>query len=667
VELLARNLLSQLTDLSPSSKLWAKYEGQSSTSCTATVPHFEAFEAGIVAPILNSLSEGLILTDLSGKLKVFNKAAVRFLGGDVVELGSPEWIDKCGFYHPDSGARFSSEDCPSRRALRGEEVEEVEVLLKTPAHPEGIILEINAHPIRDETGKIFGTISLLKDISKRKAQEEQLKYSKVRFETLAYLLNDVVWEWDVMKNVTRRHGVRTALGYPDEVVHEGQKWWMEKIHPEDFPRVQRVFDRVMTQGEDSWREEYRFRKADGSYAYVMDHGRVISKDDNGKPTYLLGAMLDISQRKIAEEKLAQFATIVKSTDDAVVSIDLSGKILSWNDGAEKLWGYSAGEMIGQTAERLMPVDFERVHTNAIEKIKRGESIQRDEVWALRKNGGKMLMSSTVSPVRNEKGEIIGLCAISRDITEVKAAEEKIKHLAGNLGRSNEDLKQFAYIASHDLREPLRTVASFAKLLERDHRQLLNSRASEYIQLMVGGVDRMKRLIDSLLEYSKVEQFPLKKDSVDCMRLMEEIKANLKVALQEANAKLEVEALPTIEGDQILLSQLLQNLVSNSIKFRNGKPPKIVVAANVIQSEWVFSVKDDGIGIEDRFKDRIFQIFQRLHGPNEYPGTGLGLAICKKIVERHGGRIWFESVPGQGTTFYFSVPGHQRPQASHQLT
>lgn len=248
-----------------------------------------------------------------------------------------------------------------------------------------------------------------------------------------------------------------------------------------------------------------------------------------------------------------------------------------------------------------------------------------------------------------------LVGFIQNIVTRKEIEEKIRSLAENLARSNESLQQFAYTASHDLQEPLRMVSSFIQLLEKNYKKHLDAKAMDYIRVAVDGVSRMKELINSLLDYSRVEYSLSIKKAVDCSALIEKTQADLKIALAESKAELTVDWLPTVVGDEVQIRQLMQNLISNAIKFRGAMPPRIHVTSEELTTEWVFSVRDNGIGIEPQAKDRVFAIFQKLHSREEYPGTGLGLAICKKIVERHGGRIWFESKVGEGTTFRFTLP------------
>jgi light-regulated signal transduction histidine kinase (bacteriophytochrome) len=242
-----------------------------------------------------------------------------------------------------------------------------------------------------------------------------------------------------------------------------------------------------------------------------------------------------------------------------------------------------------------------------------------------------------------------------DITERKRAEEKLKLTLADLERSNKELEQFAYVASHDLQEPLRMVSSYTQLLARRYQSQLDAAANEFIAFAVDGANRMQALINDLLAYSRVGTLGKEFEPADCTAVLDRTLANLKAAIEKSSAVVTHDLLPTVMADNLQLVQLFQNLIGNAIKFHGEEPPRVHVSAEQKGNEWVFSIRDNGIGIDPRYAERIFVIFQRLHTREEYPGTGIGLAICKKIVERHGGRIWVESQPGIGSTFYFTIP------------
>jgi light-regulated signal transduction histidine kinase (bacteriophytochrome) len=264
-------------------------------------------------------------------------------------------------------------------------------------------------------------------------------------------------------------------------------------------------------------------------------------------------------------------------------------------------------------------------------------------------------------------------AIQQETTERRLAEASFKQLYeelearvqertaalheanASLLHSNRELEQFAYVASHDLQEPLRAVNSYAQLIARKYQGNLDAKADKYIGYIMEGATRMQQLINDLLDFSRVGTRGKELKPTDCEAVLSQVRDNLKVAIAESNAVVTHEPLPTVMGDETQLIQLLQNLISNAIKFRREEPPRVHVSAVQREKEWAFEVRDNGIGMESEYFERIFMIFQRLHSRSEYPGNGIGLANCKKIVDRHGGCIWVESMPGVGTTFHFTIP------------
>jgi signal transduction histidine kinase len=245
--------------------------------------------------------------------------------------------------------------------------------------------------------------------------------------------------------------------------------------------------------------------------------------------------------------------------------------------------------------------------------------------------------------------------LETQIIERTRAEEVLANQAAELERSNDELRQFAYVASHDLQEPLRMVASYTQLLASRYKGKLDTDADEFIGYAIGGVNRMEQLIKALLAYSKVGRGDTGSEPTDCSAVLDQVLANLRMVIEESGAAVTHDPLPPVMADATQLGQLFQNLISNALKFRSDEPPLIHVSSKRNGRQWVFSVRDNGIGIEPQYAERIFIIFQQLHNRADYPGTGIGLAICKKIVERHGGRIWVEAESGKGSTFYFTMP------------
>lgn len=246
-------------------------------------------------------------------------------------------------------------------------------------------------------------------------------------------------------------------------------------------------------------------------------------------------------------------------------------------------------------------------------------------------------------------------AVARDITERKRGEDLLTETAAELRRSNDELSQFAYIASHDLQEPLRMVASFLQLIEKRYEAVLDPDGRKFIHFAVDGAKRMQSLIQDLLALSRVQTRAKAAVPTDCAQIFRNVMDDLQIAIAEAGATVTCDSLPVIFADSTQISQLFQNLIDNALKFRGAEAVRIHIGAVRGKDEWEFSVSDNGLGIEPQFYSRIFGIFQRLHASGEFPGTGIGLAVCKKIAELHGGRIWLESKPGHGTTFFFAIP------------
>ncbi len=368
------------------------------------------------------------------------------------------------------------------------------------------------------------------------------------------------------------------------------------------------------------------------------------------------------QQKRAEEALqqsqGQMEAIIQSAMDAIIIIDELQRIVMFNAAAEKIFYCSAAEAIGQSVNRFIPQRFRAAHTTHIEHFAKTGVSQRSmgklsTLRALRDDGEEFPMEASVSCTQVGTKHLFTV--ILRDITERKLAEEALAHNLAELARSNSELEQFAYVASHDLQEPLRMVASYTQLLAEQYRGKLDERADKYIGYAVEGALRMQTLVQDLLAFSRSGGNGLDPKSTDCNGVVEEAMQNLHSAIEESGAVVSHEKLPVIAADRSQLLQVLQNLIGNAIKFRGAGPPAISVSAERQDGEWQFAVTDNGIGIAPEHQESIFVIFRRLHTRAEYVGNGIGLAICKRIVEHHGGRIWVESRPGQGSSFHFTLP------------
>ena len=365
------------------------------------------------------------------------------------------------------------------------------------------------------------------------------------------------------------------------------------------------------------------------------------------------------ERKVEErtEELRQseerYRAVFEQSRDAIF-IAQEGIVVDTNQAAQNLFGFTREEAIGsKVGDRYAdPSDQGKFR----EEIALHGSIKDFEVKLLKRDGTVMDCLLTASRQSDLDGTgVRRIQGVVRDITEHKAAHEALSRYSEDLARSNSDLQQFAYVASHDLQEPLRMVSSYTQLLARRYQGQLDADADEFIGYAVDGATRMQTLINDLLDYSRLGAPEKSFEAVDCNGLLDQIVADLRPNIEESRAEISYSNLPTLNADRSQVAQVFRNLIGNAMKFRGEEPPRIRVSAGRLGAEWLFSVSDNGIGIEPEYADRVFVIFQRLVTREQYPGTGIGLAICKRIVENHGGRIWFESQPGKGTNFFFLIP------------
>ncbi len=382
--------------------------------------------------------------------------------------------------------------------------------------------------------------------------------------------------------------------------------------------------------------------------------------------YFITIFDDITERREAEfallENEQRLRSHVENTPMAVVEWDSDFKVTRWAGEAESIFGWSASEAVGKPVMDLNMIyepDISIVNAT-IAKLTDGLS---KKVVSTNRNvtrDGRIITCTWYnSALMDEKGRTTSVLSMVLDISARVQAEKELKDNADRLAISNAELQQFAYVASHDLQEPLRMVVSYLTLLERKYNDAMEPNAREYIKNAVEGGERMRALIDALLAYSRLDTKGEEFQKVDMGEVVDKVIMNLKVLIEETKSEIVIVPMPIITADESQMVQLLQNLVGNAIKFRKAERPKVHISAERNDDMWKFAVADNGIGLDTRYSERVFQMFQRLHTKEEYPGTGVGLAVAKKIVEHHGGRIWFESEAGQGTTFYFTINAIER--------
>jgi PAS domain S-box-containing protein len=356
-------------------------------------------------------------------------------------------------------------------------------------------------------------------------------------------------------------------------------------------------------------------------------------------------------------------------DYAIFLLDAQGRVLSWNAGAERIKGYKAAEILGQHFSRFyLPEIVEKGWPRHELEVAEKEGRFEDEGWRLRKDGSRFWAYVVITSWKDAAGNLKGFLKITRDLTErkqaeeaLRAGEERLKALAERLQRSNRELEQFASVAAHDLQEPLRKIEAFGDRLKAKCGDQLGEQGKDYLERMQSSAIRMRRLINDLLAFSRVTTKAKPFQPVDLNQIAQETLADLEGSIQRAKGRVEVGELPVVDADPLQMRQLLQNLIGNALKFHKpDEPPVVKVRSRLVHESsgvqlWEITVQDNGIGFEEQYLDRIFQVFQRLHGRHEYEGTGMGLAVCRKIVERHGGAITARSQPGQGSNFIVILP------------
>ncbi len=549
----------------------------------------------------------------------------------------------------------------------------------------------NANPLFDDKGKVRGCIGVYVDITDLKKAEEAISQSKKLLQDIIDGFPSPIFVKDTEgRFLTINKNLEELLGVKNEELIGKSDYDIITKELADYNRAND--QKVIEEGKAIPIEE-EADLIDGHHTFIANKFPIY--DNNGKPYGIGSISTDITERKLLEEKLKaahanleqkvedrtaelKLASIynrslIEASLDPLVTIGSDGKITDVNHSTENVTGYNRNELIG--------TDFSDYFTEP-EKARKGYQkvfkkgiVLNYPLEIKNKNGHITPVLYNASIYKDEFGEVLGVFAAARDITQMKQTEDKLKEYQYTLEdkvqkrteelsksiielkRSNEELERFAYVSSHDLQEPLRMVTLYSQLLERRYKDSLDSDADDFIEYIVENAKRMKQLIDDLLEYSRVTNKAKEFENVDLEKILDLVLTNLSVSIAENNVKVNHEPLPTVFGDENQMLQIFQNLITNAIKFRGRESPEINITAKKGQTEWIFSVSDNGIGINPEHQKQIFEVFKRLHTKEEYPGTGIGLSIVQKIIKHHGGQIWVESESGKGSTFYFTIPSN----------
>jgi PAS domain S-box-containing protein len=533
--------------------------------------------------------------------------------------------------------------------------------------------EIIISPVYEDN-TLSGYSCLLRDTSEHKQRELQLTASEQKYRLMVDSVRDyAIFLLDTTGHiVTWNDGASLLKGYSSgEIIGKHFSIFYTEVDlknkkPENELRIAIETGKYQEEG---WRV-----KKNGSLFWA---NIVITAlfDEHNQHIGFSKVTRDLTQRKMDEEELKlseeRYRSLVEQvTDYGIFLLDEKGRVISWNEGARRISGYEANEIIGKYFSIFYPEEDIINGKPAYElRVARKDGKFEEEGWRLRKDGARFWSNVVITAVYNSEGILAGFSKVTRDLTERKKAEkalrdsyERYRNIANELkaaneelSYANEELEQFTSIVSHDLQEPIRTIKSFLQLIDMKIDQQQTDSLKTYINKSINAANRMRELIQNLLHYSQLARGEIVEENVNVNELLNHVLQNIKTSIESSGAQVVIENnVSFVYGDRIQLTQLLQNLISNALKFTSAQRPLIRIQCYVDNGHPKFAISDNGIGIADKDLEKVFEIFRRLDTNNKYPGTGIGLAICKKIVERHNGRIWPVSLPGKGTTFYFTL-------------
>jgi len=595
---------------------------------------------------------GLAHVSLDGRFLRVNSSLSQMLGYTEEELVSLRVRD---ISHPEDRDVVN----PHRAKLDAGEIDSAR-LEKRYLRKDGSVVwaSLSIAMERDAAGRPRYAISVLDDITAKRDTEARLKESEERFRRTFELAGSGIAHIGMDRRFIRvNRRLCEILGYPEnELLGLTGR---DISHPDDLDIINEQRPRLYAGEIDAVRLEKRYLRKDRSVVWVK-FTMTVERDAKGAPLYEIAVYDDITAQRDAEERLrlseARFRQTFELAASGICHV-IDGRFVKVNRALCEILGYSERQLLGKTVKEVSHPDDRAVTDSGRARIRAGEieSARFEKRYIRGDNGAVVWCDIAIALVRDVFGVPQYEIAVFDDITPQKSAEAALRAAHEELTRSNSELEQFAYVASHDLQEPLRMVASYTQLLQRRYDAKLDDDAREFMAYVVDGATRMKQLIEDLLAYSRVGTKGKDFKPVASESALRRALFNLRAATEESGAVVTNDPMPTLDADEVQLAQLFQNLIGNALKFRSASVPRIHVGVTEGAEEWTFEVRDNGIGIEPQYYERIFMVFQRLHNKGEYPGTGIGLAICKKVVERHGGRIWVTSSPGQGSSFHFTLP------------
>jgi PAS domain S-box-containing protein len=506
---------------------------------------------------------------------------------------------------------------------------------------------------------LLGAFGALLLAYRRHGESVAVRREQERFRALVQATAQIVWTTNPQGEVEDIPEWRAFTG---QSVAEVKGWgWNNALHPEDRERIATIWSEAV-KNRSLFDVEYRLRRQDGEYRFFNARGVPVLEPD-GSVREWVGFCADIHERKRAEELSRRQAALLDQPFDAVFAWEVGGPISYWNQGAQRLYGFSSGEAMGRIPSELLKTDF----PTSLQECK--SELEREGYWSgdlnqKTRDGRSIVVESRMTLVRQEGGSLV--LEANRDVTERKRAEEEIRKLnesleqrvrerTAELEATNKELESFTYSVSHDLRAPLRHIDGFAKLLVEEYSRELPEKARHYLTRVRGGTQRMGQMVDELLNLSRVRRRELSVRMTGLNSLVNEVKRQLEPDTTGRAIEWRIDSLPFVECDPALMTQVFANLLSNAVKFTRPRPQAVIeVGARNENGQTVFFVRDNGVGFSMKYVDKLFGAFQRLHRQEDFEGTGVGLATVQRIIHKHGGRVWTEAELNKGATFYFTL-------------
>ncbi|WP_425494346.1 PAS domain S-box protein [Natronoglomus mannanivorans] len=566
-------------------------------------------------------------------LEMWGQTYDESMGKTLLEVGYEPW-------HAEMHEREIDEVVETKEPIRGEVAFDHAKLGRR-------IYDYIFAPVLDDEGEVEAIAGTTRDITERKKTEEALQKSEERFRTLVNASSDGVYrmspDWSEMHHLE-------GQGFMADTNDPTSDWLDKYVHPDDQARVVEAIDEAI-RTESTFEMEHRVEQADGSVGWTFSRAVAMLNED-GDIVEWIGMASDITEQKDRERELERALDLLEKTeriaDVGGWAVDVETQDVFWTDHVFELLEIDTDQEppLEEALDMYHEADQPSVEEAIENALGSGESFDMEA--RIRTDRGDVRWIRLQGVPETVDGEVVSFRGAAQDITERTERERRLEDLVDKLEESNERLEQFAYAASHDLQEPLRMVSSYLRLVEDRYADALDEDGQEFLEFAVDGADRMRAMIDGLLEYSRVDTRGESLEAVDLDDVFEDVHQDLQVKIAEHDAQISAEELPHTVGDPGQLRQLFQNLLDNAIEYSGEEPPRVHISAEQANDgdEWVLSVTDEGIGIDPEQADRVFEVFQSLHSQDEYDGTGIGLALCERIVDRHGGDIWLESELGE---------------------